>query len=409
MHVLYVHRTAGDRVERVHIMGVVNALRQMGHTAEVAGPPGCSPERVADAAVGTPKAGGLRAGLKRFARKAPPVLFELAEIAYNIYSLLDLMRRRLRRKPDLVYERMTANSLAPALLARWWGVPLVEEVNVTTEIGRLRPLVLRRASRRIERWVVRRTTLFVTVSRAFKRMLVEQGGFPAERTIVQHNAVDPSDFDTDAVRPVQRPASFGPDAFVFGYVGAFVPYHRLDQLVEVAARMALDRPQVRWLLVGDGVDRPRVEALLDERGLRERFWLAGMQPHEAVPAHVMAMDAAVLPNSEAFNSPVKLFEYMAMGKAVVAPRVPAIAEVVEDGRTGLLFEPGDADSLGWALERLLDDAELREALGRDARREVLTNYTWSRNAREVLAAVEDALGGGAPGRAECVDTETETE
>ena len=101
MRILYHHRTAGDRVEYVHIMGMVNAFRALGHTVEISSPPGCDPERrkpqphresemAADTAT-------LRGRLKRFARKAPNVLFELAELAYNFYSAFDLLRRRFRR------------------------------------------------------------------------------------------------------------------------------------------------------------------------------------------------------------------------------------------------------------------------------------------------------------------------
>jgi len=394
MHVLYHHRTAGDRVEAVHIMGVVRALRELGHTVEISGPPGCDPERKSARRGGRaghkPVEGGIRARLKRFARKAPPVLFELAEIAYNAYAFLDILRRGLRRKPDLVYERTTSNSIAPTLLARWRGIPIVQEVNVTVEIGRLRPLALRGLSRRIEKWMVRRAALFVTVSEQFKDMLVK-GGFPTERIVVCPNAVRPEEFDPAAVAAAERPPTVGEDAFVVGYVGAFVPYHRLDRLIEAAAEMAGEHPHVRWLLVGDGVERPRVEALIERLGLREKFWLPGAVRHELVPAYVKAMDAAALPSSERFNSPMKLFEYMAMGRPVVVPDKPAIREVIRDGINGILFRPDDPKALKTALERVLNDADLRRRLGERARADVLAHHTWRRAAERILARVQTGV------------------
>ena len=271
MHILYHHRTAGDRVEAVHILGIVRALRAMGHTVEISSPPGCDPERKAASPkrqeARAPQEGALRSRLKRFARKAPPSLFEAAELGYNAYSLGDMLRRRLStRRPEMIFERTTSNSFAPTWLARRWKIPIVQEVNVTARIGRLRPLVLRGATERIERWVARRATLIVTVSHAFERLLLDDG-FPAEKMLVCQNAIDPAEFDPEAAKPIVRPAGME-EAFIAGYVGAFVPWHRVDMMIESARALAPRYPRLRWLLVGDGVERPRIEKLLADFGLR---------------------------------------------------------------------------------------------------------------------------------------------
>ena len=392
MHILYHHRTAGDRVEYVHIMGMVKAFRAMGHTVEISSPPGCDPERKRPApdkpSDVKPAAGALRNTLKRFARKAPNILFELAELVYNFYSFYDSVRRRLRSgKPDIIYERTTSNSIAPTLLARHWRIPIVQEVNVTTEIGRLRPLVLKHLTRSIERWMTKRTTLFLTVSEVFKGMLAENG-FPAGRILVCQNAINPEEFDPESVPPATRPEHVGEDALVIGYVGAFVPYHRLDTLLGAARDLAPDYPNLRWLLVGDGVERPKVERLLDEYDLREKFWMPGSVTHEQVPGFVNAMDVAVLPHSERFNSPMKLFEYMAMGRPVVVPDMPAICEVIEDDVNGLHFEAGNAESLERVIRRAVEDAALRRKLGERARQDILEKYTWMRNAEAVMKHIQ---------------------
>ena len=388
MLILYHHRTAGDRVEYVHIMGMVTAFRALGHTVEISSPPGCDTERKRPSPITNhtpaPREGALRARLKRFARNAPHVLFELAELAYNLYALLDCLRRRLRSgTPDIVYERTTSNSMTPTLLARWWKIPIVQEVNVTSSIGRLRPLALKRVTHLIERWMVRRATLFLTVSNAFKRMLRERG-FPADRILVCQNAINPDLFDPQTVIPAQRPGHVPPDALVLGYVGSFVPYHRLDALIEISRRLAPRHPNLRWLLVGDGTDRPKVEQLLNRYGLRNKFWMPGAVVHEQVPAFVGAMDIAVLPHSEQFNSPMKLFEYMSMARSVVVPDVPAICEVIQDGVNGLRFRAGSTDSLTRAIQRLINDPDLRARIGSRARRDVLEKHTWAQNAARVL-------------------------
>jgi glycosyltransferase involved in cell wall biosynthesis len=395
MHILYHHRTAGDRVEAVHILGIVRALRAMGHTVEISGPPGCDPERKeagpARREGRAPREGALRSGLKRFARKAPPWVFEAAELGYNVYSLFDMLRRRYStRRPEMILERATSNSLAPTWLAGRWNIPIVQEVNVTSRIGRLRPLVLRGTTERIERWVARRATLIVTVSRAFERMLLDDG-FPADKMLVCQNAIDPAEFDPETVKPAARPAGME-QAFIAGYVGAFVPWHRVDMMVESARELAPRYPRLRWLLVGDGVERPRVEKLLADFGLADKFWLPGAVKHSLIPSYVLAMDAAVMPHSNRFGSPMKLFEYMAMGRPVVMPDVAPIAEVVKDGVNGMLFRPEDAAALGDALAKLVEDEAFRRRLGARARQDALERHTWSANARRLLQAVAERVG-----------------
>lgn len=389
MHILYDHRTAGDRVEGVHIMGMVRAWRKLGHTVEISGPPGCHPER--KRVEGGSSDGRLRSGLKALARKAPPVAFEMGELVYNAYSAFDICRRARRRTPDLIYERATANSVAPTLLARRWHVPIVQEVNVTADLGRFRPLVLAELTRWLERWVASRATLIVTVSERFGKELVGLG-FPRDRICVCQNAIDPEEFDPRGVRPVEPPSRREQYGVTVGYVGSFLPYHRLDLLVECADHLNVQGTRMMWLLLGDGVERSSIQGLSDRRGLRDQFWMPGRVEHADVPRYIKAMDIAVLPGCASFNSPVKLFEYMAMAKPVVAPRTPAVEEIIEHGENGLLFEPTEVSSFTQMIRRLVADADLRRRIGQAARRSVLRDHTWEQNAEKVLAHVEAMRG-----------------
>ncbi len=391
MHILYFHRTAGDRVEGVHIMGMVRAFRKLGHTVDICSPPGCDPEGALSSndAPNPEKRGGVgfRAVLKKTARKAPPVLFEIAELIYNLYSFVELTKHISGKRPDLLYERTTANSISPSLLASALGVPLIQEVNVTTETGRFRKLVLKSISSSIEKYVASKATMAVTVSQAFRHILIADG-WDKERTFVCPNAIEPGRFDPSDFDEIPLCKSDGAKGLIAGYVGSFLPYHRLEQIVKIARAFRQTDPHLHWLLVGDGVEMPRIRDLIVENGLEDRFWLPGRVPHEDVPRYIKTMDIAVLANSASFNSPMKLFEYMAMGKAVIAPRVPAIEEVVEHGHTGLLFEKGNTASLRKAIESLVEDDDLRKKLGRNAREYVLKNHTWEQNARRILDALE---------------------
>jgi glycosyltransferase involved in cell wall biosynthesis len=120
----------------------------------------------------------------------------------------------------------------------------------------------------------------------------------------------------------------------------------------------------------------------------------GQIPHADVPAHIAAMDIAVMPNSNAFGSPVKIFEYMAMRRAIIAPRCGPVEEVLEDGKTALIVTPGDSGQLIDAIERLAQEPDLRHRLGHAAREAFIARHTWEHNAKRTFAILNDAISQG---------------
>jgi glycosyltransferase involved in cell wall biosynthesis len=127
------------------------------------------------------------------------------------------------------------------------------------------------------------------------------------------------------------------------------------------------------------------------RGLCEVFTFAGEVPHSRIPLYVAAMDIAIIPDFNTYGSPMKLFEYMAMRKAIVAPDVPPIREVIEDGKTGILFERGNVAQALEGIERLIENEQLRHDLGRRARAKVVRSYTWDQNAERIANIAESMM------------------
>ncbi|MDE2010538.1 MAG: glycosyltransferase family 4 protein, partial [Candidatus Omnitrophica bacterium] len=107
-----------------------------------------------------------------------------------------------------------------------------------------------------------------------------------------------------------------------------------------------------------------------------------------IPSIIGASDICLLAGSNPFGSPIALFEYMAMGKPVVAPRYQPIESIVDDGQDGLLFEPVDDGQFMKMLIELLQDKEKRTRLGRQARQKIEKEYTWENNARKILKLAE---------------------
>jgi glycosyltransferase involved in cell wall biosynthesis len=139
--------------------------------------------------------------------------------------------------------------------------------------------------------------------------------------------------------------------------------------------------------------RADLEAETRRIGLQEAVTLVGNVPHEEVPRYLALMDVAVAPYpavEDFYFSPLKLFEYMAGGRPVVASRIGQVAQVIADGLTGLLYEPGDREALIACIRRLRADESLRRDLGQNARIACSMN-TWRQNAERVVGWVEPLL------------------
>jgi glycosyltransferase involved in cell wall biosynthesis len=190
---------------------------------------------------------------------------------------------------------------------------------------------------------------------------------------------------------VRQQLGIEPDETLVGFIGTFGPWHGVLVLAHAIALIPSDA-RIRFLLVGAGSLRDEAAAIIREGGAGERVIFTGVVEHERVPSMLDACDILVSPHipledgSEFFGSPTKLFEYMAMGKAIVASRLGQIGDVLADEETALLVEPGDARALSDAILRLARSMELRVRLGSAARREAMAHHTWAHNAARVMDA-----------------------
>lgn len=322
-------------------------------------------------------------------RGLPRAAFELVQMAHNVPSWLHLRRTLHRERPDLVYERYALHHAAGVVASRQAGVPLMLEVNTpyAHAWSRYYGLGFPRLAKATERFVLRRAPAIVTVSEAQRRFLEDQG-VPGGKIAVCHNAVDPAVFDANRYPAARADLEIPAGTVVVGFVGTMNRWQGIDVLGEVVTLVLEGRSDVRFLLVGDGEKGGELREACARAGCAGDVLFTGRRAHGEIPALIAAMDIAILPDSNRYGSPMKVFEYMAMGKAVVAPRVPPVEEVVRDGETGLLIPPGDAKALRMAVERLAADPALRRTLGENGRNWVLTHQTWRQNALRVLDLFE---------------------
>ena len=384
MRVLYHHRTAGRNVEGVHIRGVVGALRELGPEVRVLSFPGADPEHEPEGSREPRK--GL---LARLATRLPGVFFELAELAYNLVTLWRMDRVLDEFRPDFIYERYSLFLFATVWLARRRGIPVILEINDSAVVERVRPLYLRPLARRIERWCLTRVTGLVFISTHFQQLLTAHYG-KLPPSVVSPNAVDarfdPGRHDRDALR--RRHGLEG--RVVCGHIGAFAYWHGLPAFVSAMLDRLEEFPALTLLLVGDGADLPAVRREVKARGLEDRVRLPGRVAHHTIPEWIACMDYAFLPDSNEYGSPMKLFELMAMGVAVVAPDYDPVSEVVVDGDTGWLFP---RKQIGACIERVLALAGQppeRARVGAGARAYVERERRWRNNAEQMLSLLPGA-------------------
>jgi len=300
--------------------------------------------------------------------------------------------REIERAPvDLIYQRYGRFTWAGVEASVKTGVPLFLEYNGSEvwigkhwDMSGMIPLL-----ERFERLNLAAAARIFVVSEVERRNLLGAG--IADKKIV----VNPNGVDTETFRPeiggaaVRRELGVREDEVLAGFVGTFGPWHGVLTLA-AAITLLPDDCGVRFLLVGAGRLRDEVERIVRAAGKAERVIFAGQVTHERVPALLDACDILLSPHvpledgSEFFGSPTKLFEYMAMGKGIIASRLGQIGEVLSDEETALLVEPGNAPELSKAILRLSRSRELRESLGAAARRVAVERHTWKHNAGRVL-------------------------
>lgn len=318
---------------------------------------------------------------------------ELRRILFNQEFRAELLRRFRNDPPDFVYERAAVYSSAGLSVARALDVPLVVELNA--------PLGLKQATCRgsqlfelaaqAERATLTGADVVLAVSAPLREYVVALGVAP-ERTNVIPDGIDTELFAPAAASETARARwgiGTGP---VLGFVGGLRPRHGVRAFPALVERLLASHPRLQLVIVGDGPLRQKLADTFAQRGLTSHVVFTGTVDHEDVPDLVRLFDCALAPYDESHHlfyfSPLKLFEYMGCGVPVVAAALGQIADVVRDDENGVLYSPGDLAGLADACDRLLQDPQRRQRLGRAAAELVHRRFTWKENARRIVDLVQ---------------------
>lgn len=382
MRILYHHRTASADGQAVHIEELVAALRELGHEVRVVGPAPVSGDSMGDKVDWVHQ---LKAWL-------PKPLYELMELGYSVLAYRRLLRAAREFQPDILYERYNLYMVAGVMLSRHLHLPLLLEVNSPLVEERLAHggLGLPRLAHRIEGWIWRAADYVLPVTEVLAAYVADYG-VSREKIVVLPNGINQLHFAA-APTSEEAKARLGlSGALVLGFTGFVREWHGVDKVIRW---LAGSRESVAHLLVvGDGPARPALEQLATELGIASRVTFTGVVPREQLPGYVAAFDIALQPAVVAYASPLKLFEYLALGRAIVAPDTANLREVLVDGYNALLFAENEAGELENALDRICRDGALRERLGQAARQTIAARQlTWLDNARRITDLGEQLVG-----------------
>ncbi|MFC0247229.1 glycosyltransferase family 4 protein [Citricoccus parietis] len=304
-----------------------------------------------------------------------------------------LLRLVLRLRPELLHTTTDfTNGLVVRAVAEAVGIPWVYEVRgqradswASTRGPESGGSEYYRAFTARESETARAADAVVTLGRGMRENLVAQG-VAADGIVLSPNAIGGS-FLADPMSRTEARSRLGleSDLEYVGSVSSIVPYEGLDVLVRAVAALAPSRPRLRLLLVGDGTALPGVLDLADVLGIKDRVIATGRVDRSLAPTYHQALDVFVVPRRDIevtrAVTPMKSVEASASARPVVASDLPALAELVQDGRTGMLVPAEDPAALAAALRQLLEDPELARTMGRAGRNWALGERTWQANGR----------------------------
>jgi glycosyltransferase involved in cell wall biosynthesis len=365
---------------------MIAALRTLGHEVRVVAPG--QDERTG--------MGGQIGWVHWLKSALPKALYEVLELGYSLVAFIRIARAVREFQPDVIYERYNLFMMGGVIAKRVFRVPLVLEVNgsFVWERAQFSGLALKRLARWSEQTVWSSADHVLPITLVLAKEMIA-GGIPESRITVIPNGVNAVHF-ARAPNSDTAKAKLGLSTrLVLGFAGFVREWHCVDGVIRWMGSRNAPR-DVHFLIVGDGPARPELERLASELGVAERVTFTGTVPRDRVPEYMAAFDIALQTALKYYASPIKLFEYLALGKAILAPRQPNMEEIVADGQSALLYEPTD-EGLALALDRIVADAGLRSELGAGAKRAIgERGLTWLDHARRVSAVCDRLVGGPRP-------------
>lgn len=385
MHIFYLCYEDLREVHRGstrHVTEVVTQLAALGHQVDLFLP--------------TPvPSGTFGAGVKVHVIRSIPVRM-VNWMLFYVFSAMMMFLLGLRQRPDALYMRELAYDLFPIAVARLLRKPLLVEVNgpLLDEMKQVGAGTFElRLIRFSQRWTFAGADRIIVVADQLGDWLIELYSLPRDKVVVIPNGTDPDRLQPGDMTAGRRQTGL-PAGPVIGFVGSCYPYHDIDTLISAAPGIVHQHPDARFAVVGDGHMRPIWMERVEKEDLTGFFLFPGRVAYEEIPAYINAFTVCIaLFVKDSKGSPVKLYEYMSCGRPVIATDNRGIGDVVTEHQAGIAVPPHDAAAVTAAVNRLLDEPDSGEEMGRRGREAVERYFSWRRTASDIIDVIEKERAG----------------
>lgn len=383
MNILYHHRTLGDGAEGIHIKEMINAFEELGHKVEVVSPIGEKTN------IKTRKT----VILNKIKPLIPGFFYEIMELGYNFYGFYILSRAAKAFNPDFIYDRYITYNASSILVGKKLKIPVILEVNAPLALERTQErderLYFKIIANYLEKWVCANSLKTVVVSTPLKEYLIAIG-VPEEKISVMPNGVNPKKFlpFNGKDKHLMDQLKIKDKKLIIGFLGILRPWHGIDLILETFRELFGINKHIHLLIVGDGPIKDDIERKIRAYKLKESVTITGRISHKEIFRYINLFDIAVSPKTTFYASPMKILEYMALKKPVVAPDTDNIKDIISHNEDGILFIRDDHNSLKEAILNLIRDKRKAKILGEKARQKVCLERNWVCNAREIIKYVQ---------------------
>jgi glycosyltransferase involved in cell wall biosynthesis len=378
LKILYHHRIASKDGQYIHLSAIVRELRKETHDVLLSGP------AIKQASV----MGGQSGWVHYLKRKFPRALYELIEFAYSLLDFFRLCRDILKFKPEVIYERANLYFVSGIWAARLFRLPILVEVNAPLfeERARHDSIALPALARWSEDYVWRHADVVLPVTEVLADII--RARVAPKDLLVIPNGIDPEDLVV-RVDEAEMRARLTPTPRTFlGFVGFVRDWHKLERLIDYIDQR--QDPSLCLLIVGEGPACEKLENYAAAKGLADKLILTGVVQRDLIASYINVFDVAIQPAVTEYASPLKLFEYLYMGKVIIAPDMENIREIMSDGDNGFLFDDSNRDSLFSALDHALASSDHLVAAQAKATIQ-RKNLLWNENARKIVGKFQQLI------------------
>lgn len=328
----------------------------------------------------------------------------LVQPFYEFMLSFYLLYSCITNRPDVLYLRQNSFPFFPIALCKLLKIPTIVEVNglvmdelkVSPDSKSFAYRVFSYLALRSERFNYRHCDRIVSVTDKLKDELMRLYSVPAEKVLVINNGANTEIFKPMDQKKARTSLELDDSKKYVCFVGHLAAWQGVEFLIYSSPLILEKCPDVRFLVVGDGVMRDKLLEIASEMGLSDKFTFTGRVPYEDVPLYINAADICVAPfikerNSKIGLSALKTYEYLACGKPIVASSISGVKDLIDLSGGGISVTPEDPGELANAVVRLISDQKTRSMMGEQGRKYVVENHSWDGVARKILDICDDIV------------------